>query len=109
MNFTNIPTTAKYPYSVAFYLSNKMLKQLKKEAKDNDTHVSGTIRRIINSYYKKMKDNSRCFKCGGSLEIIEECSRCVDGAMMATSWLKCIECGQRNNWYEKEQWEKKNA
>ena len=43
-----------------------------------------------------------CFKCGGELEIHEENDGRDD-----ISWLRCKKCGQRNNWWEKKEWEKK--
>ena len=56
-----------------------------------------------------MKNNNHCFKCGGKLEMVEDCTKGMDGEMTDISYLKCVKCGQPNNWYEKEQWEKKNA
>ena len=47
-------------------------------------------------------DNNHCFKCGGELEVIEDNDGRDD-----LSCLRCVKCGQENNWYEKEQWEKK--
>jgi len=47
-----------------------------------------------------------CFKCGGELEVIEDIDFGENG-WSDTSWLRCKKCGQRNNWWEKEQWEKK--
>lgn len=51
-------------------------------------------------------ESNYCFKCGGELEIVEDIDFDETGCVN-TSWLRCIECGQRNNWYEKEQWLKK--
>jgi len=55
-------------------------------------------------------DDDHCFKCSGELEIIEDCDwDCDEGGchMADSSYLKCVKCGQRNNWWEKEQWLKK--
>jgi len=43
-----------------------------------------------------------CFKCDGELEVMEENDGVDD-----ISWVRCVKCGQRNNWWEKKEWEKK--
>ena len=47
-----------------------------------------------------------CFKCNGKLEIIHEINP-NENSFSDDSWLRCIKCGQRNNWWEKKEWEKK--
>ena len=51
-------------------------------------------------------ENDYCFKCGGELEVTEEIS--ADEYGMTTVYsLICIKCGQKNNWWEKEECLKK--
>lgn len=45
-------------------------------------------------------ENNYCFKCGGELEIVEDCSWDGD-KLVDVSYLRCKKCGQKNNWSEK--------
>ena len=68
------------------------------------------ITKAVNINLNMTNKINKCFKCGGKLEIIENYEWMGKyGGMKNTKWMRCTKCGQTNNWYEKEQWEEKNA
>jgi len=53
MNFTNIPTTAKYPCRITFLTDPETREIIKREAILTKSSMSEIIRNITNEYYSE--------------------------------------------------------